>query len=250
MLLNIITITKDDYIGLKKNLESTKKIRETNVVRQIIIDSSELKTKKENLELIKSEDNIEYIYQEPKGITAAFNLGIEKSDEGWLWFLNSGDYIYPDLDIELFINVLKASSSKIIVFKVFFQNLGVSEPVPHWLKFFPIANWCHHPCTLIKKDVFNEIGFFNKNLEIAADYEFMFRIIYNNYNIDILSMPISVFNLDGESSKNYKRTSRENIIVINRYFFKILFKLLVFFKYILKFYNYNFKTLFKELIKR
>jgi hypothetical protein len=37
ILLNIITITKDDLEGLKKTIKSTRRIRESFCVEQIII---------------------------------------------------------------------------------------------------------------------------------------------------------------------------------------------------------------------
>jgi hypothetical protein len=46
MILNIITVTKDDIKGLKKTVTSTKKIREEYSICQIIVDGSNSENKK------------------------------------------------------------------------------------------------------------------------------------------------------------------------------------------------------------
>ena len=115
-LLNIITVTKDDFKGFSATMSSTRKIRGNYNVDQIIIDSSSEENKKEVEKLCKSEINANYYWQEPKGISAAFNYGINVSNANWLWFINGGDLLNENMCFDCFIKYLEQTSSDAVVF--------------------------------------------------------------------------------------------------------------------------------------
>lgn len=84
-ILNIITITKDDLDGVAATVQSTKMLRACPGVSQIIVDSSTDPVPIKIKELLVEEKNIEYFWQQPSGIAAAFNLGIKASKSEWAW---------------------------------------------------------------------------------------------------------------------------------------------------------------------
>ena len=116
MILNIITVTKDDIEGLKKTIISTKKIREEYNICQIIIDSSIGENKKKVINYLQNEKNTKYYWQEPSGIAAAFNFGLKNVEADWVWFLNGGSKVHDSLDAGFFLNLLSCSSSDAIIF--------------------------------------------------------------------------------------------------------------------------------------
>jgi len=100
-MLTIITVTKNDLPGIQRNLCSTVRLRQFPSIQQIIIDSSDEEIHQQLINYTNNENNLQLYYQEAQGISKAFNYGIELSLDGWLWFLNGGDEVHPDLDLDL-----------------------------------------------------------------------------------------------------------------------------------------------------
>ena len=100
-MLNIITITKNDLNGIKNTVNSTKYLRENFNVSQLIIDGSDENISSKIKLLVRNEKNVKYFWQLPSGISNAFNFGISMSEDGWLWFLNGGDVVDSNLDLNL-----------------------------------------------------------------------------------------------------------------------------------------------------
>ena len=223
-MLGIITITKNDFVGLKRTIDSTKALREKNNVRQLIIDSSDSDIKKSVSDFALKEKNIAYLWQEPKGISAAFNYGLKETEEGWIWCLNGGDIIKDGLDAEWFLNYLSMSKADAVIFQTIDIATGsvLEKTPPMWGTWPPLLSWIAHPSTLIKKKVFNEFGFFDERYKLAMDYELYLRFFSKNISVDLVSVVIAAFNKEGASYQFNKRTRSEVAKIIRRYFWVII----------------------------
>jgi len=230
-MLNIITITKNDFVGLKRTISSTKELRNLYNINQIIIDSSDQDIYQAIEKYIDSEVNIQLYYQEAKGISFAFNYGVDLAKDGWLWFLNGGDEIHPDLDLDLFMKIIDVSTADIIFFRIEFINPKKPKDSflsnqPSFLKiWFPIYDWHTHPGSLIQKSKFLECGKFDNKLNIAMDTDLWFKAFIRDYKVDLISLVIARFYMGGVSS-NAPETYRELDIIMGRYFFAAI-KILV-----------------------
>ena len=130
-IISIITITSNNYDGLKKTLESVK-TQSSNKIEHIIIDNL---SKDGTYELVKNylnkkpnEISIKYVRESDQGIAYGMNKGINYSSGTHILFLNSGDVffnkntiketykiinLYPDKSLYLF-GVLIESNNKLI----------------------------------------------------------------------------------------------------------------------------------------
>ena len=97
-VLDITTVTKDDLDGIAATVLSTKRLRACHGFNQIIIDISTEPVAEKIKELLVNETNIEYFWQDPIEIAAAFNFGIDASNAEWSWFPNGRYGVHPDLD--------------------------------------------------------------------------------------------------------------------------------------------------------
>jgi hypothetical protein len=223
-MLTIITITKNDLIGIQRNLHSTTLLRQFPDIQQIIIDSSDNEIHQELTNYIKNETNLQLYYQDPQGIAKSFNYGIDLASDGWLWFLNGGDEVYPDLDLDLFTKIISVSSSDIIFFRIEFinpknpKNTFLSNQPSFLQLWLPIYDWHTHPGSLINRSKIIESGKFNTNFKIAMDTELWFRMFTQNHKVDLISFPIARYYMGGISS-NAPETYRELDIIVGRYFF-------------------------------
>jgi len=225
-MLSIITITKNDLSGLIKNIKSTKILREEFDVNQIVVDSSETIISDEISKLLSDEKNIKYYWQEPKGISSAFNFGIAVSNAGWLWFLNGGDCVNMDLDCELFTKFLNNSSADAIIFETKDMKSGgiLEKKPPMWGLWPPLLSWIPHPSAIVRKKLFENYGNFNTDYKIAMDYEIWLRFFSKNVNVDLVSFVVASFNREGVAYQSNKKTRSEVAGIVRKYFWTIIKK--------------------------
>ncbi|MBD2178835.1 glycosyltransferase [Pseudanabaena sp. FACHB-1998] len=226
-MLTIITITKNDLQGIQRNLQSTIMLRQFCNVKQIIIDSSDQEIYQQLIQKTTNENNLEIYHQAPQGISKAFNYGIELAEDAWLWFLNGGDEVHPELDIDLFIKILETSVSDLMIFPIEVFNIENNQllyntRLPSLLDLWPpIYNWVTHPGNLIQKKCIVNCGKFKEEFKIAMDADLWFRLFFKNYTTDLLSIKIARFYAGGVSS-NEEETYKEMDLVIKIYFLSIV----------------------------
>jgi len=216
--LDIITITKDDPGGIAATIYSTRKIRAYSGVRQIIVDGSSEPVQKLIQELLLGEDNIDYIWQKPCGIAAAFNQGLHIAKAEWVWFLNSKDEFHPNIDPLILLNILSSSKADAIIFELeFMQSRTRYVHPPMWALWPPVLFWVPHPATVVKRHLFEKYGRFKEEFKIAMDGEMWFRLFSQNVVVDMLSMPLTMYDEGGLSRRQKTETAREGIKIIRRY---------------------------------
>lgn len=176
MVISIITITYNDYDGLKKTLSS---IPDYTFIESVVINGG---SDNKSVEYLKSRKG-KIIIEKDEGIADAFNKGIKNSSGNAIMFLNCGDELIDatylndaaknleknnDIDFIHSNLVLIDSTGTELFMKPPFCNLGRGLPYLH-------------PTMIVRKSVFDQIGIFNKNYKIAMDFDFVVRLIKNGY---------------------------------------------------------------------
>ena len=198
--LTIITITKDDAVGLARTLASTECWRNEGWVEQVLVDAS-------TVPAVAGYQRVRVVRQSSKGISGAFNEGLAHARGEWVWFLNGGDTIAPALDVGFLRSLLKMSSADAIVGGLIYS--GETEPRPHpallgcWP---PYASWMPHPATLVRREVFARAGVFDERYAIAMDFEWWLRALPEGARVDLLSVPFAVFASGGLSQRENEQS--------------------------------------------
>lgn len=209
-ILNIITVTKDDPEGIDLTINSTERVRASNAIRQIVIDSSSEEIRDRVKELSTEGQNIDYYWQSPSGISSAFNLGLSLSDAEWVWFLNGKDILHPNLNVDNLLYLLEASQADAIIFEIELkQSRTRLKHPPLWALWPPTSCWIPHPATLTRKTIYEQYGKFDESYRIAMDFEFWLRSFSSNAVVDIVSIPIAIFDQGGLSCTQSYQTSSE-----------------------------------------
>jgi hypothetical protein len=222
-LLDIVTITKNDLEGVAATIQSTRKLRECPEVRQIIVDGSNVQIQQKVQALLIGEENIAYLWQEPDGIAQALNHGINRSNSEWVWFLNGRDEVHPALEAAFLLRLLSVTQTKVIICELESMQSGLRQIHPPLWALWPPLHWVPHPATLIRRSLFDQYGHFNQEFNIAMDGELWVRFFAKDVTVDLLSMPIALFDQNGISSIDTANVMREaDKIVIND--FGLLFK--------------------------
>lgn len=202
MKLSIITVCKNDAENLKKTIISV--INQTfKDYEYIIIDGA---SNDNTIDVInKYKEYIsKFISETDSGIFNAQNKGIRYSKGDFICFLNAGDY-FTNSDIlkNVFEEKLKADiiygdinyklNSGLIYRKKSFKKMT-------GLKF--LIESLPHPSCFFKRTLFERVGKLDESFRMTSDYEFFLRAILKyNCSTYYIPIPVSVFNLEGLSSK-------------------------------------------------
>jgi|688.fasta_scaffold100381_4 GT2 family glycosyltransferase len=210
-MLTIITITKNDIQGILRTIQSTRLLRQSYNVKQLIIDSSDQQTYQNLIDETENEINLTLLHQSAEGIAKAFNYGIKIAPDGWLWFLNGGDEVHTELDHELFIKILQKTQADIIIFEIQYDTGEITKHPCLADLWPPVFNWIPHPATLIKRSALLSVNGFREDFTIAMDGDLWFRLLKNPVTTDLISFPIAKFykgGLSSDESKTAKEVTR------------------------------------------
>ena len=224
-MIDIITVTKNDFAGFQRTINSSRKLRENFNVKQIIIDSSDKDISEKINEIIKKEKNISYYWQKPSGISSAFNFGISLSKSEWLWCLNGGDEINNEIDLNSFLYIINNSSADAVIYQIKFMQTGeVLEHPELWSLWPPVLSWIPHPTAIVRRKLFEIYGRFDEKLKIAMDYEIWLRFFSKKVKVDIISIPLVIFDQTGLALSQNSKQKKEVEKIIRRYLWVILKK--------------------------
>lgn len=244
---SIITVTYNSAKTLKNTFDSVIKQSHQNL-EYIVIDGA---SKDNTVSIIKEYEplfngRLKWISEPDEGLYDAMNKGINMATGDIIGILNSDDFftsnnvlqeiahtfkkekeldaIYGDIHFVHPDNLQKCVryySSKI--FKRSLMRLG----------FIPA-----HPSFYIRRECFKKYGYYKTDYKIAADFEFLLRVIFKNrirtkyLPMDMVTMRTGGASTSGIKShigimKEHLRAFRENEIYTNvgllslRYFYKI-----------------------------
>jgi|SRR6185312_12310103 len=180
-----------------------------DVIRSYAVNDSRIK-------IFRNEKNI--------GLVGNWNRCIELSSGEWIKFLFQDDYLVHDC-IQIMANAI-ASGDKLIVSErqytldesekdynvhsvITLKKLGISSTVPLFIEPGKIAPWAvEYIClnfigeptvVMFRKDIVEELGFFNPDLTQICDLEYFLRIACN-YGLKYVPQPLTYFRLHKDST--------------------------------------------------
>ncbi|SMC72801.1 glycosyltransferase family 2 protein [Pedobacter nyackensis] len=178
--ISIITINYNNAKGLEETINSVVCQTYKNIEYLVIDGGSD----DGSAEVIKRYSNgINYWVSEPdKGIYNAMNKGIRAATGDYLLFINSGDILTQKGIMD---QVIQLGLDKDLVYgDIVFVKDGQRKEWPSatQLSFdtFRTAG-LPHPCTFIKRVLFDEVGLYNEAHVIVSDWEF-FLLATCKYN--------------------------------------------------------------------
>ncbi len=178
--ISIITINYNNAEGLNKTIDSVTAQSYKNIEYLIIDGGSD----DGSVEIIERHSNgIYYWVSEPdKGIYNAMNKGIEACTGDYLLFLNSGDTLTQEGILEQAVDL--GMDKDLVYGDIVFDKDGQRKEWPSTtqLSFDTFrAGGLPHPCTFIKRSLFELVGPYNEEHLIVSDWEF-FLLATCKYN--------------------------------------------------------------------
>lgn len=169
-------------------------------------------------------DAITYLRQENTGVSAARNRAIRASTGELLAFIDHDDLWYPT-KLERQVALFQARPDLGLVYSNCEYINGRGDPRGEYLApgrqhrgrvlavlfldcFVPLLT------AVVRRDVFDEVGEFNRRWSIAEDYDLFLRVA-ERYEVDFVDAPLAGYRVHGENaSRDVRRMRREEIEVI------------------------------------
>jgi glycosyltransferase involved in cell wall biosynthesis len=213
-------------------------------IQFIVIDG---KSTDRTLEYLKSrEDKIDVLISESdKGIYDAINKGIYYSKGAFVGILHADDYyIHNEVLEKVYANHQRYQKEAYGYDINYVDERG--KIIRAWKngtpnKFSFTKGWIPaHTGFFVKKEIYNTYGYYDTNLQIAADYEMLFRLI-NIYRVKVKYIPVPIINMQTGGISNNKirnivKGNKEiiaswkkyniNFPYISYFFYKFLIRLL------------------------
>ena len=182
-----------------------------NVREIIIVDNGSTDNTYEIISSLFPE--ITYIYEERKGVSIARNVGIKNCNSTWIAFLDSDDAWEPQkLEKQLFFSNNNNKKYRLIhTNEIWYKNNKFQNQLKKHEKsggdIFQksLQLCCISPSSaFIKKEVFDDYGFFDESLEVCEDYDMWIRIT-SKEEVGFLDNPLVVKygGHDDQLSKKY-----------------------------------------------
>ena len=222
MKISVITATYNSGATLRDTIESVVS-QDYPDFEHLIIDGGSTDN---TIDIIKEYepkygDRLKWISEPDKGIYDAMNKGIKMATGDVIGILNSDDFYFSSHTLS---HISRAIQEKDITFGdlQFVTPEDTTKVVRLWkgspfIKGAFLKGWHPaHPTFYARKKCFDEMGDFDIDFKISADFELMFRFLEKgNYSCSYIPETLVSMRLGGESTKSVK-----NIVQGNRFVLK------------------------------
>ena len=222
MKISLITVCYNSSGTIKDTLESVLKQTYDNY-EYLIIDGL---SKDNTLDIVKSYESkfngkLKIVSEKDNGLYDAMNKGIKLSTGDIVGIINSDDVLAHE---NVFLNVVNNIGNYDGIYSnllMLDENLDKPYRLFKSSKVKKVLGWhMPHPTLYLRKDVYNKYGCFNITYRIAADLDFMLRIIktdlkfkyYNDYFAYMRSGGLS-----NNGLKGYYKNFKESYLVLRRH---------------------------------
>tara|TARA_Y100000389_G_C17467026_1_gene526593 strand:+ start:3027 stop:3845 length:819 start_codon:yes stop_codon:yes gene_type:complete len=227
-LITIVTVVKNGRHYIQETMNSVFS-QEYKNIEYIVVDGCSSDGTSEIIH--RNLDKIDLlISEEDDGIYSAMNKGINAANGVFIGFLNASDLLYPQTILNL-VNAFKKDDFDFSLGPAEIEDLNTgktftSEP----LKSFQIqSDQCigmpsPHLAIYIKTKLIKELGKFDIQYKLSADYDLMLKVINGSYKAWYFKQPVGAFRLGGLSGSF--RTQVENFSILQKYhipLYKIIF---------------------------
>lgn len=241
MKISLITITYNSGNTLSTTLESV--LSQTNKnVEYIIVDGA---SKDNTVALIKEyeprfEGRLKWISEMDKGLYDAMNKGIRMATGDVIGILNSDDFFTTHTILQQVVDAFDTYKEIDALYgDVHFVNPDNLEKCVRYYSskvfkrsLMKIGLMPAHPSFYLKKERFEQFGYYKTDYKIAADFEFLLRVIYKGriltkyMSIDMVTMRTGGASTSGFESRKrimteHLRAFRENGIYNNVFFLSL-----------------------------
>ncbi len=214
MKISIITPTYNSEKTIARTIESIISQNYPDL-EYIIIDGASTDRTKEIVMSYQGKQDIKFISEPDKGIYDAMNKGVRMATGDIIGILNSDDLFDNDKVLSIVLNAFLDTAIDAVYGDITYFGSDMNAITRYWKTGEYRENKLNsgwmipHPALFVKKSIYEKFGAFNTDFKIAADYEFILRIL-KKYQIHVKYIPsvfVRMFN-GGTSGSNLKQRKK------------------------------------------
>lgn len=231
--VSVILPTYNMAHTLERAVDSALSQTYQNLELIIVDDGSKDKTYSTVKKILhQNKREIQYLYQENQGRSAALNKGIKHSTGDYITFLDADDTLTKD-SIKTRLNYLESNQEKEAVFadtnyvdlkgNIYFikKPSSFTEEKDLAIKFLSAPTIPFIPISLMyKKSVFDKVGYFDTKNRRTEDRDFSFRLL-SKFNVGYLSHIVYNYTSDTHSIrtrlKNRLRGIKDETLMLKKH---------------------------------
>jgi glycosyltransferase involved in cell wall biosynthesis len=206
MKISIITPVYNASSTIERTILSVLNQKRTAELEYIIVDGN---STDDSLAIIHCyADKIAKVISEPDaGVYDAMNKGIRAATGDVIGIINADDW-YNDGTLSIIEAVFQQHLDLGIVYAPI-DNYVSSQYhntfIPGKLENLSFKFTLNHPSCFVRRQVYEQIGLFDLNYAIAADYDFILRAYCAETKFQLIETPLASYSLDGMSGKASNR---------------------------------------------
>lgn len=214
--ISIITVVWNNKKTIKDAIESVLAQSYKNI-EYIVVDGASTDGTVDTIKLYGDQIST-FVSEQDKGIYDGLNKGIALATGDVIGILHSDD-IYASKDaIKEVADMFSADTTLEGVYGDLIYTL--KEDTTKTLRYWKSCNfkpsllkqgWMPaHPTFFLKKDIYKKYGAFDLDFKIAADYDFMLRVLKENIRVSYLPKVLYKMRMGGESNKSLKNILKKS----------------------------------------
>ena len=226
MRLSIVTINRNNAVGLEKTLRSvaSQTIKE---FEYIVVDGASTDGSVDVIKKLESEfAYLKWVSEPDKGIYNDMNKGIRMATGDFIQILNSADCLASDDVTERMLESLEKEDRPSILY----GNMVKCFPDGHRMvdkcfagqeitMFGMYTGTLNHDSAYIRRDLFEKYGYYDESLKIVSDWKwYMQAIVLGGEKPRYVDIDVTLFDMSGisENSENKEMIRKERRTVLEK----------------------------------
>lgn len=224
MILTIITINRNNAVGLEKTLQSVLSQTRKDF-EYIVVDGASTDGSVSIIEQYspKFEGRLIWVSEPDKGIYNAMNKGIKMASGEYLEFLNSGDCLVCNEVVGRMFEALEKAGNPSILYGNMLKDIpggkvmrdkSFAGQAISFLGFF--RGTLNHSPSYIQRSLFEKYGEYDESLRIVSDWKWFLQVIvFGGEKPVYADIDVTLFDMTGISETNKKLDNAERKFVLN-----------------------------------
>ena len=227
MILSIITINRNNSIGLQKTMESV--LSQTFAdFEYVVVDGASTDG---SIDVIRRYENqfgrrLLWVSEPDSGIYNAMNKGIGMASGRYIQILNSGDCLADSGVLEAMVHALNHKGAPAILYgnmvKLFPDGRRVCDKCFEGQEITMLGMYSgtlNHDPALVRRDLFNNYGLYDESLKICSDWAWYLKaIVIGGEDPVYVDRDVTVFDMSGisEDERHRELISQERRQVLEK----------------------------------
>lgn len=221
-LVSIITISKNNALGLEKSLQSIRYQTYQNWKLYIVVGTSTDSTQEIAEEFCEGVSKAQIILQTDSGIYQAMNLGTKKMDSKskYVIYMNSGDQFQSSNSLSNLVNSISFHECGVVIGGYKIQNGKTYPQIEGSISeidfTFTRRGGCHQSM-IYSTEAVRLMGLYNTDYTIASDHDLTLKVI-KHFKGWKTSEIVSIVEGDGVSDRNLSKLHKEKQAIRRKHF--------------------------------